>query len=1347
MHMHRAQNGLKCHWFAASNLRIAVMLVTSALLSFSAITEAQVVRVGFYENAPKLYTSDLGEIVGFFPQIIEYIAEQEGWTLEYVPGTWAECLSRLEAGEIDLMPDVAYSTARSKVYGFTEEPLFINWGIIYTSPDSGIESIPDLAGKRIAVMDGSIHTEGEQGIKAILAQFDIRSTYVEVPDYAAVFETLQADEADVGVVNRLFGLANEKQYGVRQTPIVFNPRELRFAYLLDSEFGKQLAERIDLRIRDMKMDPNSVYHRSIETYLLGRAPDVLQQAPRWLPWVLGGAGGLILLSGLTVLILRRRQRRLRRELTTSEIRFDAMFEQAAIGLAIADPKSQRLLRVNTRFSEMLGYSSTELTRMHLSDILHPEDLERDTSAMHDLAVGRSTRLLVYERCIRKDKTEIFGALSLAMVREQNGDSLYWIGGIQDITEQKKAEEERDRLFKHSLDMMGVVGFDGYIKQANPAWSEVLGWSEDELLQTPLITFVHPEDVEDARAVDRQLRAGEPVVMSEGRYRSSDGSYRWISWNSFPMEGEELIFTVGRDITERRQRAIEYANQCRDLEARTVALTESEARLREGQAIALLGHWVLDLEADSLYWSDEVYRIFDAIPQSFALSYERFLEIVHPEDRERVDRAWAAAMRGGPPYNIEHRLLIEGKVKWVRERAKLELGDDGKAIRGVGTVQDVTERKQVETALRESEERLRSVIEQSIDGIVLINHLGIVDVWNQGQERITGIRASEAIGQPFWEVQARTIPKDRQAPELTDRLRVATMRLLAGEDSLWAGRFLEQDIERPDGQKRVIQIGSFPIDLSEQRMLGSVTRDITDQKQAEQELEEHRENLERLVVERTEDLNTAIEAANAAMFRHNLLTDEVAWDERWFEIAGITEDEFDGRHETWRRLVHSDDLPKAEAYIANALASQADSIRHEYRIIRADGEIRHIESRSRILRDEDGKATAIVGMNSDITERRKAEERVRQLSQAVEESPVSVVITNVNGDIEYVNPKFCKVTGYTADEVVGRNPRVLKAGDQPESFYKELWDTILAGREWRGEFCNRKKSGDLFWESASISPIRDKPGGITHFVAIKEDITERKHAAWELEQAKRDAESANQAKSDFLANMSHELRTPLNAVIGFSEVLEDGTFGELNDKQRHYVGNILQSGRHLLSLINDILDLSKIEAGKMGLEIVDVAISRLIFESLIFFQEKAHQHRLELVTDLSEDVSALTIQADERMLKQIFFNLLSNATNFTPDNGTISVEGRIQGSNLLIGIRDTGIGMKPEDLFRVFEEFEQVDTSYAKLQQGTGLGLALARRLVELHGGRIWVESEGEEKGSMFAFTLPIQNRNRKESKE
>jgi len=261
-----------------------------------------------------------------------------------------------------------------------------------------------------------------------------------------------------------------------------------------------------------------------------------------------------------------------------------------------------------------------------------------------------------------------------------------------------------------------------------------------------------------------------------------------------------------------------------------------------------------------------------------------------------------------------------------------------------------------------------------------------------------------------------------------------------------------------------------------------------------------------------------------------------------------------------------------------------------------------------------------------------------------------------------------------------------------------------------------------------------------------------------------ARESDRMKSEFLANMSHELRTPLNHIIGFTELVVDKNFGDLNETQEDYLTDALHGSKHLLSLINDILDLSKVEAGKLELELSDVNLKMILENSLVMIKEKAMKHGIKLLTNM--DGIPETIRADERKFKQIMYNLMSNAVKFTPDGGEIRLTADLaDGSSLLvdskgkigsegdltamshelrasrkfvrISVTDTGIGLKHEDQERIFNVFEQIETSASRKYQGTGLGLSLTKHLIELHGGRIWVESEGEEKGSTFIFTIPL----------
>jgi PAS domain S-box-containing protein len=393
----------------------------------------------------------------------------------------------------------------------------------------------------------------------------------------------------------------------------------------------------------------------------------------------------------------------------------------------------------------------------------------------------------------------------------------------------------------------------------------------------------------------------------------------------------------------------------------------------------------------------------------------------------------------------------------------------------------------------------------------------------------------------------------------------------------------------------------------------------------------------------------------------------------------------------------------------------------------------------------------------------------EISAAVEQSPVSIIITDTTGIIEYVNPKFTETTGYTFDEVMGQNSSILKSGSFPDEAYKKLWNTILAGEIWRGEFQNKKKNGELFWEQASISPIRDEQGVITSFVAVYENITNRKRAEAELHETNQQleaatvrAEMASSAKSEFLANMSHEIRTPMNGVIGMTGLLLDT---ELNDEQRRYVEIVRVSGKSLLGVINDILDFSKIEAKKLDLETLDFDLSSLLDDFAATLALRAHDKGLELLCAADPDVPTL-LRGDPGRLRQILTNLAGNAIKFT-HAGEVAIrvslkdgignqgaecieqgaESRGQGTaNIFSGIeqegetvmlrfsvRDTGIGIPKDKICVLFEEFSQVDSSTTRQYGGTGLGLAISRQLAELMGGEAGVNSE-EGNGSEFWFT-------------
>ena len=365
---------------------------------------------------------------------------------------------------------------------------------------------------------------------------------------------------------------------------------------------------------------------------------------------------------------------------------------------------------------------------------------------------------------------------------------------------------------------------------------------------------------------------------------------------------------------------------------------------------------------------------------------------------------------------------------------------------------------------------------------------------------------------------------------------------------------------------------------------------------------------------------------------------------------------------------------------------------------------------------------------------KRTEELRKLVQAVEQSPATVVITDRSGTIEYVNPRFTDVTGYGKEEAIGNNPRFLKSDKTPPSLYTELWETILDKKIWQGEMVNTIKSGAEIWESVSISPIMNTDDQIRNFVAVKENITARKKVERELIDARQEAEDATRAKSDFLANMSHEIRTPMNAIIGLDSLLAKT---DLIPKQQDYVEKIGQAAKNLLGIINDILDFSKIEAGKLDIEETTFDLNGVLGNLSEMIGDKAREKGLELIFSHDAELHHRLV-GDPLRIGQILLNLANNAIKFTTHGEIVVITKLVKkdDSEVLIRfeVKDTGIGLTEDQVGKLFQSFAQADTSTTRKYGGTGLGLSISKRLSEMMGGEIGVESEFG-RGSTFYFTV------------
>lgn len=412
---------------------------------------------------------------------------------------------------------------------------------------------------------------------------------------------------------------------------------------------------------------------------------------------------------------------------------------------------------------------------------------------------------------------------------------------------------------------------------------------------------------------------------------------------------------------------------------------------------------------------------------------------------------------------------------------------------------------------------------------------------------------------------------------------------------------------------------------------------------------------------------------------------------------------------------------------------------QFKIQHKNGELIEILLNGKVSKDAiDGKfKTYCVFQN--ISRQVKNDTELKKFKEAIEQSPVCVVMTDSKGNIEFANKQFELLTGYSFDEVLGKNPSVLNAGTQAKEYYQSMWETIASGETWTGEFHNKKKNGELFWETAVISPVKDKNGHISNYIAVKEDVTERKKLWKELVVAKEKAMESDKIKSAFLANMSHELRTPLNAIIGFSELINHDLSKE---EIISYVDIINNSGKNLTKIVSNIFDISLLQTDEIKVNLTNIDIQGLfttIYDKATGEQSHEKLNKIALKTEFGSDCMGRELHSDSYLLSEVLLHMVHNAFKFTIKGEVIlkcslKVDDGIE--YVRFSISDTGIGISEENQAVIFKNFKKVNHSSGELYAGVGIGLSISKRLIEILGGEIKVQSIPGQ-GSEFSFTLPL----------
>jgi len=631
--------------------------------------------------------------------------------------------------------------------------------------------------------------------------------------------------------------------------------------------------------------------------------------------------------------------------------------------------------------------------------------------------------------------------------------------------------------------------------------------------------------------------------------------------------------------------------------------------------------------------------------------------------------------------------------------------------------EITSRINTENVLFESEEKYRIIFENNSAAMAIIEPDTTVSMVNEAYCQMSGFTKEEVIGSSW----TQHVP-----PQDLDRLKEYNRRRQINPND--APNKYEFTFYHKNGEIKHSLMSVTVLKSNKKVILSFV--DITKRKRSEELLRESEERY-RSILNASPDEITITDMEGRILLASPAAL-QIFGCKNTDELIGLSITEFIVPAERKRALSHIDLMKKG---IINGLG--------EYSGLQMDGTIFTMEVNAEFIRDAKNEPSQMIFIVRDVSDRKqaekekhKAEEWLRTLSVAIEQSPVTTVITDLSGNIVFVNPKFTETTGYSAEEAMGKNPRILNSGTKSKSEYKELWSTILSGENWHGIFHNKKKNGELYWESAVISPVKTNQGVITHFLAVKEDITQRIKADEEIKRKNGELVKINSEKDKFFSIIAHDLRSPFNGFLGLTQIMAEELSSLTRDEIQEIAVSMLNSATNLFRLLENLLKWARMQQGLIPFNKELVDLLPVIRDCVGMLKDAAKNKEIEIEVNVPD---LLKIYVDVDMLQTILRNLISNAIKFTPRSGKITISAKTAGNNgVEVSVADSGIGMDRVMVENLFRLDVKTNRNGTEDEPSTGLGLLLCKEFIEKHGGKLWIEST-EGKGSVFSFAIPYND--------